>query len=260
MQPDDADAPRRPDRPRSEFPIDPASQRWGLGDVSAGILASVFLTATVGGLIIAAAGWSDGSGDVEVPIWGQALLQLPLWGGYLGVTLWATRTKGTGVVRDLGFSTRASDAPVGLLVGVLAQLVVLPVLYVPILELTGRTTEDLSAPARELAGRAGELPGWVLFALIVGVGAPIVEELFYRGLFLRSLQKSGAPGVIALVVSAAVFAGVHFQALQFPGLFVFGLIAGALALRTGRLGPAVWAHVGFNATAVVALYQELHRT
>jgi phosphatidylglycerol:prolipoprotein diacylglycerol transferase len=36
-------------------------------------------------------------------------------------------------------------------------------------------------------------------------------------------------------------------------LFVFGLVVGYLVQRTGRLGPAWWTHVGFNATTVVVL-------
>lgn len=245
-----------PDEP---FPVDPVTQRWGLGDVGAGIVASLFLSAFVGAVIITAAGWTNAAGTAErTPIWGLAVLQVPLWAGYLGVTVYATREKGNGVVKDLGLRSTLLDAPIGLVVGVAAQLVVLPLLYIPILELTGRTAEELSEPARDLAGRAGDLPEWVLFGAIVGLGAPIVEELFYRGLFLRSLRKRGIDSTSAVLLSSLVFAGIHFQALQFPGLFAFGVIAALLAVRTGRLGPAIWAHVGFNLTTVVVLYVDLH--
>lgn len=241
-----------PDGAAPRFPIDPTTQRWGLGDVVAGVLASMVLSILVGGIILQLAGWTEQS---AVPIWGLALLQIPLWGGYVGATVLATRDKGNGVVQDLGVRSTAMDAPLGLVIGVLAQLVVLPLIYIPILELTGRSRSEISEPARELAGRAGDNLGWLLFAVIVGLGAPLVEEVFYRGLFLRSLQKRGMGDVLAVVVSSVVFAAVHFQALQFPGLLVFGLIAGALALHFGRLGPAIWAHVGFNLTTVVVLYQ-----
>jgi membrane protease YdiL (CAAX protease family) len=242
-------APGEPPR----FPIDPARQTWGLGDVAVGILASMFLSLFVGGLIIEVAGWSS-NGEVRVPIWGQGLLQLPLWAGYLGVALFATREKGTGPVRDLGIAARPLDAPLGLLIGVATQLLLLPLIYVPIFWLTGTDTDELSAPARELAGRADGTFGWVVFALMVGLGAPVVEELFYRGLLMRSLQKRGMQGWGAVAVAAAVFAAVHLQGLQLAGLFAFGFVAGALAYRSGRLGPAIWAHVGFNLTTVVVLY------
>jgi len=239
------------------FPIDPARQTWGVGDVVAGILLSMFLSLFVGGIIIEVAGWSS-NGEVRVPIWGQGLLQLPLWAGYLGVAIFATRTKGDGPVRDLGLGVRAVDAPLGLLLGVATQLLLLPLIYLPIFWLTGADSDELSAPARELARRADSDLAWLIFALMVGLGAPVVEELFYRGLLMRSLQKRGMEGWGAVVVSAAVFAGVHLQGLQLAGLFAFGFVAGALAYRTGRLGAAIWAHVAFNMTTVVVLYLDMN--
>ena len=232
---------------------DPAPDlpRWGLGDVVAGIVVSMVLSIVVGSLIYAVAGWSSSD---DVPVWGLALLQVPLWAGYLGITLWATWTKGRGPVADLGFTARWFDPFVGLAVGIVTQVLVLPALYVPIFWVTGTDSEELSAPAKELADRAGSVPSWLLFAFLVGICAPVVEELFYRGLLLRSLTKRQLPAPVAVIVSAALFAAIHFQVLQFAGLFVFGLIAGTLAARSGRLGPSIWAHIGFNMTTVVVLY------
>lgn len=233
-------------------------QRWGLGDVAAGMAASFVLATLVGGLIVAAAGWQTDDGatglSADIPVWGLALLQLPLWLGYLGVALYAGREKGRGVVADFGLSSRALDAPVGLVIGVLTQLVGVWLVYLPLMRFAGLDSDELSRPARELASRADSAWGWVLFALIVGLGAPLVEELFYRGLFLRALTKRGVAPWLAVVLSSLAFAAVHLQLLQFLGLALFGLIAGALTVRSGRLGPAIWAHIGFNMTTVVALY------
>ena len=235
---------------------DATAPPWGLGDVLAGLVASLFLSTFVGAVIVLVAGWGtqEGSNGIDAPIWGLALLQIPLWAGYLGVVVYSGRNKGHGVVEDFGLRQHALDVPLGLVLGILTQLVVLPLLYIPLLELTGTDQDDLSAPARQLADRAGSLPSWVLFAVLVGICAPIVEELFYRGLFLRSLTKRGLGPAAAVVVSSVVFAGVHLQSLQFPGLLVFGLVAATLSIRTGRLGPAIWAHIGFNLTTVVVLY------
>jgi membrane protease YdiL (CAAX protease family) len=46
---------------------------------------------------------------------------------------------------------------------------------------------------------------------------------------------------------------VHFEPYDLPALIGFGAIAAVLTVRTGRLGPAIWAHVAFNITAVVGL-------
>lgn len=225
--------------------------RWGLGDVAAGIGVSMLLSLLVGSVILSIGGWRSSD---EVPIWGLALLQVPLWAGYLGVAWWATATKGAGPVRDLHIASRLLDAPVGLVIGIVTQLLVLPLVYVPVFFLTGTDSDELSEPARELAARAGSPVSWVLFAVLVGVCAPVVEEVFYRGLFQSSLTKRGIAPLVSVLVSSAVFAVVHFQLLQFVGLFLFGLVAGTLTVRTGRLGPAIWAHIGFNLTTVAVLY------
>jgi membrane protease YdiL (CAAX protease family) len=92
----------------------------------------------------------------------------------------------------------------------------------------------------------------VLLVLLTVIGAPIVEELFFRGLLLRSLERRlRAP--LAIGVAALLFSLAHFQVLQFLALVIFGAIAGTLAHRAQRLGPAIWAHVAFNATTVVVL-------
>ena len=88
--------------------------------------------------------------------------------------------------------------------------------------------------------------------------APLTEEIAYRGLLfggIRDMERGhvGSGVVIAAVVSSLIFAASHFQLIQFPGLFAFGLVAVAAFHHTGRLATAIWAHVGFNLTTVVLL-------
>ena len=83
----------------------------------------------------------------------------------------------------------------------------------------------------------------------------MVEELFYRGLFLRSLTKRGmSPGAAVLLELGGVRSDPLPARSSSPACWSFGLVAGALAVRTGRLGGAIWAHIGFNMTTVVLLY------
>jgi membrane protease YdiL (CAAX protease family) len=86
--------------------------------------------------------------------------------------------------------------------------------------------------------------------LLVVVGAPLVEELVYRGLLQRSAAQR-VPDWIAVVVVAAWFALIHFRPVEYPGLFAFGLVLGAMALLTRRLGMGVLAHCAFNATGLL---------
>jgi len=222
---------------------------WGLGDALGGLLLANACAVVIGGLILAATGYEPADSDT-LPLTIVAALQVPLWLGYLGVPLWAARTKGNGVVADFGFRSRWIDAPVGLAIGVVTQVALIPLLYVPIFWLTG--DRDLSAPARGLTDRATDPAGVVLLVAIVAVGAPIIEELFFRGLFLRSVEKRFGT-IWAVAVTSIAFGAIHLQFIQFPALATAGLVFALLTVRTGRLGPAIWAHIGFNATAVITL-------
>ena len=140
--------------------------------------------------------------------------------------------------------------PVGLAIGVVCQVVLVPLIYVPIFLLFGH--QDVSAAARQLTDRATDPFGVVALFVIVGVGAPIAEELFFRGLTQRSATRRFGP-MAAWIGTAAFFAITHFELLQLPALFAFGLILGWLARRTGRLGMGICAHLGFNMMAAAAL-------
>jgi membrane protease YdiL (CAAX protease family) len=221
--------------------------RWGLGDAAAGFALGFVGSVLLGSIYFAV------TDDLDPGLAERVALQIPLWTGLLGVPLWAARRKGNGARIDFGLTARWFDAPIGLAVGVGLQLLVLPAIYYPIFWLTDIDAEDVSAPAEELTSQASGGFGVFLLLLLVVVGAPIAEEVFYRGLLLRSLTKRGLGTVAAVVSSAVLFALSHLQAIQFPALLVFGLVSATLAVRTGRLGPSIWSHVGFNLTSVVVL-------
>jgi membrane protease YdiL (CAAX protease family) len=86
----------------------------------------------------------------------------------------------------------------------------------------------------------------------VAVVAPVVEELFFRGLVLRSLERRVGTAW-AVVGSAVAFGLAHFELLQLPALVGVGVVCGVLAVRTGRLGPGIFVHAAFNAVAVATL-------
>ncbi len=206
---------------------------------------------------------------------------LALWTGFVGAAVVATRTavrsrpgtaadrvqtgrlglnKGTGsVVSDYGFALKPwPDIPLGIVVGVASQYLLVPVVEAPLAPFVHHLYSRLGHPAQSLTGDAFG-SGLVLLAVLVCVGSPVVEELFFRGLLLRALLGNfGEIGprlgpAISIVVTALVFALVHFEALQFLGLAGFGVVLGYLAWRTGRLGPSIVAHMTFNTVTIVAI-------
>ena len=163
------------------------------------------------------------------------------------------------IVRDYGLTLRPwPDIPLGIVVGVASQYLLVPVVEAPLLPFVHHLYSRLGHPAQSLTGDAFGA-GLVVLAVLVCVGSPIVEELFFRGLLLRSLVGSFeqiGPRLgpcLAIVVTALVFALVHFEALQFLGLAGFGVVLGYLAWRTGRLGPSIVAHMAFNTVTIIAI-------
>ena len=176
-----------------------------------------------------------------------AILQAALWVGTLGIPMWLYLVKGVSW-KEFGWEFQKNDILPGLLIGLGTQ-VAAGLLYLPLILIFDGI--DVSEPARELVDKATGFGVFLLF-LVVAIGAPLVEELFYRGLTLKAFEKKMS-NRLALVLSSLVFAIAHLQLIQFPALFLFGFVAGYLARKYDRLGRAVWAHVGFNTTTVVAL-------
>jgi membrane protease YdiL (CAAX protease family) len=227
-------------------------RRWGLGDVLLGFAIGLTTSQLLLAVILAATGRTLDQVD-DLPLSLVALAQMGLWVGLLGVPLVATRRKGNGLVADLHVTATVGDLWRGGLVGVLLQVAAVPLLYWPLLELLDKGAKDLEGPARSLTDRADGPIGVVLLVLIVGVGAPIVEEIFYRGLFQGAMRKRGASPAVAIAVTSVVFGLSHGELLQLPALVLFGAVAGVLAHRAGRLGPAIAAHVAFNMVTVISL-------
>ncbi len=153
-------------------------------------------------------------------------------------------------VEHYGLRFRPIDL-VGVPVGVIAQLAIVPLVYVPLRAIWPDTfsKSELEHRARELADKAN---GWtvVLLVIIVVIGAPIVEELVYRGLLQRSM--SAAFGAVpALVVMSLWFALMHPTPIEWPGLMIAGALFGAGLALTGRIGPGIITHAAFNATGLI---------
>ena len=108
---------------------------------------------------------------------------------------------------------------------------------------------------------AGLQLGPSLVMLYFIVGAPVQEELIFRGLLqttlarnLQSVARSAAtPGIASSLAVATLFALVHLVVgpVTALGAFCLGLLAGELRRRSGSLLPAIVCHAIFNAGGVL---------
>lgn len=220
--------------------------RWGLGDAAVGLLVGWVATAVVVSLWVSAGGHQPAQTSLGALAAGEAAL----WLGLLGAPIMASRRKGAGSLReDFGFSFRWTDPLVGLPTGVVCQLLLVPLIYLPIQQFVSK--HDLEEPVRRVTDSAHG-GGYIALTIVVVVGAPVVEELFFRGLVLRSLQRRFGDAW-AVVGSAVLFGLAHFEWLQLPALVALGVILGVMAVSTKRLGPSIFTHAGFNLVTMIAL-------
>jgi len=225
--------------------VDDLPPPWGLGVVFAGYFGSVFLALVVASVLIAAAP------SLTTGVSGVVVSSVGLWVGFGLTFLVATRSCATwrDRARAVGLRVRWTDPLVGLPAGIATQLVGVPVLYWIVFRFVEE--QDVSEAAKSLISR-GDGIGIVILTMVVGFGAPFMEELLFRGLLQRASVAALGPR-LGVPLVAVLFGLTHFQVLQLPGLLLAGLVFGWLAHATGRLGPAIWAHVGFNLSTVAII-------
>ena len=107
--------------------------------------------------------------------------------------------------------------------------------------------------AGELAGDMDSVPALIAFAVLVGVGAPIVEELAFRGLLFGSLVKRGMPIWFTILVSGGIFALFHFEPIRIPLLMSTGLVLAFARYQQRSLTVPIVAHMVNNIPAAIAL-------
>ena len=139
--------------------------------------------------------------------------------------------------------------------------VALAIVFLPLSELLfpdGR-------PQQEVADTIANADTMVLRVALVAAAVvlgPVTEELMYRGILLKALERWGK--VLALLVSSLVFAAAHLTGLGpddlwrsaavfIPPLFILGLVLARLTQKTGRLGPAIFLHSGWNLLSAFVL-------
>lgn len=212
-------------------------------------VAVVALMATAVAALLLSAALSEG--------WALILIGLAFEVSLGGMTLLWVGLRYRGAVPALGLpSSRPSrDVLAGLLYGVglffLTVLVVAPVVYTLIRVFTG---DPVTPPQQEVLPENPDSVQVALGGLVVVLGAPVGEELFFRGLLFGALRRRHRFAVAA-TVSAAVFAVFHVLPLLMPLLFVVGLGLAYVYERRGSLLASMAAHAGFNVVGYLFIVQ-----
>ena len=115
-----------------------------------------------------------------------------------------------------------------------------------LLGLTG-SADTGEALAETLMGNRG------LLLLIQILGAPVLEELLFRELAFGKL-RSRIPVWAAALLSALLFAVLHFSLPQGIYAFFFGLVLAFCYQWTGSVFPCILVHALGNLTAVLVTF------
>jgi membrane protease YdiL (CAAX protease family) len=236
----------------SDRQADAPAVRVGLAEVAVCFVASVFLATIATGFAAGAGAGTDSISFLVAGLVGE-------WIGFVGGAWLISRKRGTGnLVRDFGLRIEGwGDVGLGLAAGLGTSLIVLGVVYPLVLHLLSHLVGykvSVGGTATKLWSE-GHGVGRVVFALSVAVGAPVAEEVFFRGLLLQALRARWTD-TTAIVVCGVLFGLAHASGTEsaaLPALMIFGGVLAWLAVRTGRLGPGIVAHVVFNAITVIQL-------
>jgi membrane protease YdiL (CAAX protease family) len=86
---------------------------------------------------------------------------------------------------------------------------------------------------------------------VIGLLAPLAEELVFRGAIMRSLLKWNSRPWVAILISAVLFSAAHMNPAQIPHTLLIGLLLGWMYYRTDSIVPGVVFHWVNNTVAYV---------
>lgn len=183
----------------------------------------------------------------ERPWWLTASEMFGLWLGFAAIVLFAMKTVRS-VLPTGFFKVRWPDLKF-LPLGVLLQALV-GALYYPF------HLESAGDPVKQVVGH-NPTYGMLVIMFLVGIGAPFIEELLFRGVILQSMTAVLAPrvralaaGLVPALLTGVVFGAAHGELVQLAGLALVGTILAVIVQRQGRIAPAIFTHAGFNLIAL----------
>jgi uncharacterized protein len=132
-----------------------------------------------------------------------------------------------------------------------------PKTYAP----TAKGLNDLSSSAGLIEKTIADLVDepWLFAIALPGIvfGAPLSEELIFRGALFSALRQSWVGKTGAVILTAAVWALVHGSSapwLFVSMIFLMGLVLGILLLRFGSLWVTIMVHAVWNGLTTLGIF------
>lgn len=267
---------------------------WGLADIGWALVAIVAIQVVLLPVLIVMAisqynialdspGGADQLADAVAKVAttgpGLVLAMTAQFGAFVGVPVWASYRKGhRSLAKDFGFVFKRRDIALGLGLAIALQLLLAGISWV-----LNQTSLDLSEA--DNTGQVTDQVGILLVFMILAasIGAPLTEELLFRGLILRAFLRKLARWdlapvkegltdhfhpptvstlhrnvgvVLSVLLSSALFGVMHFQNVSVGSVVVIaqtgllGLVFAIVVVKTRRLGIAIVGHLFFNSMSI----------
>ena len=160
--------------------------------------------------------------------------------------------RGVGIVGDWKFRFKWADLGIGLGIGV-GCLVAAGLVSTLVTRLVDLGVDESASNTSIVSDNSGSPWLWGV-ALVVIIGAPLTEELLFRGLVLQTVAKDFGK-IAGIVVSTIAFTLPHAlpgatfgeSSVLLATIFTIGLIFAVATVIFDRLGPAIIGHFVFNA-------------
>jgi membrane protease YdiL (CAAX protease family) len=189
--------------------------------------------------------WRSGTLDLERDGLATLLVGVPASSG----ALIAIAVLAAGRPRRVGLRLTPSRVlPRGIVAMVAGMLALSQVLESLVIALGLGRGPALEWVARGLASASAA--GLLLAVLVIGVLAPVGEELFFRGYMLTRLREAWSAGP-AILVTALAFGLMHGESVHGVLAAGIGLYLGFVVERSASVLPAVICHVANNTVSVL---------
>lgn len=213
-----------------------------------GLLATVLIT-LVGFVLAAVLTGLVMANEAGLPKNAPALAALAAWQVVTVALTLAIASWGGRAADVLALSVRPSagilSAALGLVLALQVVTTTLEFIFVP---------EEMFRDLRSFVEIARG-PWWLLGLLIVGIGAPLSEELLFRGFLFSALAKSRLGIVGASLITTVLWTALHagYTVIGLVEIFLVGLLFSWLLYRTGSLLVTIVCHAVYNSLIMLAL-------
>lgn len=245
-EPPPPDPTTRLDPPAAPGPVGVPTATWGAARALGGLAILLVVTALGAGIVAGIEG-----GEID-SLAARLSAQLILVAALIGVCFFAVndtdRPPGTSVWSRLGMRRPLRPAVGATILAYVAYIAV----AIVIAGLLNPEQEDVT---RELGVDEGTL-GAIAAGLLIIVGAPLSEEIFFRGFLFAGIRRS-AGFVVGALASSGIWGLFHYTGSDsWPvvlQLTIFGVVLAWLYERTGSIWPTIAVHAFNNAVAFTVL-------